>query len=574
MANIYAVATGDWSNVNTWSDSSGGAPPAAAVPGPGDAAILDANSGVINVTVDGVTSVSQVNGTAYAGTLTVANALTATAGLVAMAGNLVLNADFTISDTPSAITATVTGAGDLTCNGVFTIDAGADFSGHTGTVVCAGVPSYTFTPGCALGTVEFKKTAGTASLGAALTCSSFTITSGGFTNGGAGNPVDVAGNITFTAGSGTIDGAWTCGGSFSVGAGFNLWQIPGSLTFDAAAGNPTITTNEVRLPAITVDNAGVTTFALQDDLECDGFTLTDGKFDANGNDVTAHGHLIITAGTLAGTGSKWTQAASGNVVNATSGNKFTHLELASTAGVTSTLTGDIYAIEATLGPGTTTGAHTLYFYPTGNDQWHQHADATFSISRLMMALYIGNCEVGAIDVSGCSSGGGVYGGGDNRTITAIGNWNSAPNKDITIWNTADAKYGKLAMGAYKLTARDVILGANAINKGGGQISFDSGRHTFRNLNIQAGGNAAEDLVNFGTALITLTGTIDGTGIDTQQNTSAAVIGGTTDDLDLTGQTPLLHFYRAAAGTNIVLVTELDPLIGDLLGMALSLDMAA
>ncbi len=573
MANIYAVATGNWSNVNAWSDTTGGAPPASKVPGPGDTAILNLDSGVINVTVDAVTSVSQINGTIYTGTLTVANALSASAGLDGMAGNLVLDADFTISDTIAAITATVTGAGDLTCNGVFTIGA-ADFSGHTGTVICAGAASYTFTPGCTLGAVEFKKTAGTASLGAALTCAALTVTSGGFSNGGAGNPVDVAGNITFTASSGDMTAAWTCGGSLSIAAGFDLWQRAGSLTFDAAAGDPTITTNEVRLPAIIVDNAGVDSFVLQDILICDGFTLTDGKFDANGKDVTAYGNLIITAGTLAAIGSTWTQAATGNVINGTSGTRFGHIKLGMGAGVVSTMTGHVYAEEWTFGPGDVKGgAVTAFFTPSGNDQWHQSAaSGEFSVKRFVMTL---NCdyEVGYIDMSHADfalKGLVMMGQDAHRSPKLIGDWNLGTNP-LNIFNLTDTKYARLNMDTHNLTCGAITVGGDVGNQGGGQLVCGTGRLKIASIAQMAGGDAAEDLVDFASSTILLSGTIDCTGIDTLQNTRAVVAGGEVRDTDLTGQTPLLHIYPSTAGTNNVNVTEIAALN---FGMGLGLDMAA
>ncbi|MBE3087622.1 MAG: hypothetical protein IMZ71_00660 [Chloroflexi bacterium] len=72
---------------------------------------------------------------------------------------------------------------------------------------------------------------------------------------------------------------------------------------------------------------------------------------------------------------------------------------------------------------------------------------------------------------------------------------------------------------------------------------------------------------FGAGSFNNSGILDGaSGAST--NTSAVVIGGTVNNVDLTGQTALLHLYPAAAsaGGNVN-VTELSPLIQHVLGLA-------
>ena len=99
-ANRYAVATGDWSSTNTWSDTSGGAP-GASVPVAGDAVTI--NSGVIvTVTATAAATSITINST---GTLNVANSLTVS-GSTSVTGTLTI----------SSATGTKAFNGDVTIN--------------------------------------------------------------------------------------------------------------------------------------------------------------------------------------------------------------------------------------------------------------------------------------------------------------------------------------------------------------------------------------------------------------------------------------------------------------------------
>lgn len=299
------------------------------------------------------------------------------------------------------------------------------------------------------------------------------------------------------------------------------------------------------------------------EVECGTFDTTGygGTISDDTNSViTVNGDILIVDGTLTShVAAKWVQAATGNIVNATAANVFGILEIGG-AGITTTLTGAVYTKRAILGAGTVTGAaHTLYLLPPGNDKWNQDSDGSLAVGSLVIYLP-GNYEIGAIDFSGLANDLTIYGYTVDRIATVTGDWYGA-GKDIKIYNSTDTKYTKLSMGANSLTCRDVLLGATAGSDGGGQIYFGTGHHKFRNMNIQAGGDAAEDLADFESCNIQLSGTIDCTGIDTLQNTGGVVIGGTIDETDLTGQTALLHLYPAAAGTNITEVTEISPPIG-------------
>jgi hypothetical protein len=100
MADRYAVATGDWNNTATWSTSSGGAP-GASFPTSADAAILDATSGSITVTVNVTSACASLTATGYTGTLTFGSVTLTSSGSVTLG---------------SGMTMTGTGAGQLRIN--------------------------------------------------------------------------------------------------------------------------------------------------------------------------------------------------------------------------------------------------------------------------------------------------------------------------------------------------------------------------------------------------------------------------------------------------------------------------
>lgn len=294
---------------------------------------------------------------------------------------------------------------------------------------------------------------------------------------------------------------------------------------------------------------------------CGSFNTTGygGTVDNTGT-ISVAGDLLIIDGTLTQNGA-WSQIASGNIANDTVANRFGHIKLAMGVGVTSTLTDNVRANQVTIGPGTTTGAKIIYAYAEANGFWIQPTSAgALTVTSVYYVLDAGNYTVGRIDFSGVTNALLIRGETADRTLTPTADWVGG-SVDLKIWNNTDTEAVKVPMGAYSLTCRDVLLGLTVGDKGGGQIDFGTGHHSFRNMNIQAGGDAAEDLVDFSSCNILLSGTIDCTGIDTLQNTGGVVVGGEVKDTDLTGQTALVHLYPSTAGTGNTNVTESSPPIG-------------
>src|SRR5690606_28916144 len=106
----YLVATGDWNNTATWSDSSGGSP-GSSFPVAGDNVFCDANSGASVLTVNVASACLGFNCTGFTGTLA------GTSGL-SVGGSLTLGAGMTLTYS-GAISFTATSTGHtITTNGV------------------------------------------------------------------------------------------------------------------------------------------------------------------------------------------------------------------------------------------------------------------------------------------------------------------------------------------------------------------------------------------------------------------------------------------------------------------------
>lgn len=147
MANRYAVATGNWNETGTWSDSDGGAPGASA-PVNGDTVYLTATSGAITVTLTASAACTVLNCTGFTGTLalsvyglTVAGDCTLPSGMTitfSSPGSITVSAAATVTGgTASAVQLYLTGTGAVTLNSAGTTWALVKVSGGAKTVTLA-----------------------------------------------------------------------------------------------------------------------------------------------------------------------------------------------------------------------------------------------------------------------------------------------------------------------------------------------------------------------------------------------------------------------------------------------------
>lgn len=384
-----------------------------------------------------------------------------------------------------------------------------DMSGYTGTVTCPGA------------TKTFDVD-GNAVIGGEIVKSYFTAT----------------GNITIDAGC-----------TFPAPANCSITQNT------AAAVAVTLTCNAVRLPLFIVNNAGVTSFTLQDAMLCEAFTLTNGKFNDNGQTVGLYGNITYTAGALTSTG-VWTIAAN-STINAPGAASFTIKELSINSGITATIVTYLY-VQKLSGSGTiqdSGGAEYLRFQLPADNFW----------------AFTGTCDIdvwlaSAIDIS---TGAAITLSNKDlvirnavaaKTVTADGNINLGTGT-LAIWSFA-AGIGTLAMGAYGLTcgagATAVTLGTTDATKRG-KLDCGTGTHYIRGAIVhghvdQTGANINQ--LDLSSCVMYLDGALNclATATILVSNTAAKIYGKDTtsahlDYVDLSASNPLTVYWCGDDGHN-------------------------
>ena len=298
MANRYWVAggTGDWNSTTNWSTSSGGAS-GASVPGTGDAALLDANSGAGTVTLDISPTIQTLNCTGFTGTLAF-------------------------------------GTNTLSLNSTGTIFTGATTMTVTGTplIICTNnsATSRTINPTAVTeaNSISFRVTAGTGT----LTFGAGAVRDIDFTDGT--NPTGFGGSLsTFVV---------TIYGNLKASTGMTVVSSANTMTFAATSGTKTIDTAGVtfdrsftfngvggtfQLAAALTSGASRTCTLTNGTLDLNGYTLTTGLFSSNNSNTrtlafgsTGKIVLIGTSGTIFTTGTFTNLTVTGtSLVQATSG---------------------------------------------------------------------------------------------------------------------------------------------------------------------------------------------------------------------------------------------------------------
>lgn len=350
-----------------------------------------------------------------------------------------------------------------------------------------------------------------------------------------------------TAPSGTMTIAWGSSTTVVVGA-VDLTGIVS--TADGASvetSGMTLDSTGAADGSLTVNAGGLSIIGPFTMQETAGTTTA-----AGAGDTDVAGDLLILAGDLTNSG-MWTHSASGDVSNASSARKFAHLRLGWGAGVASTLTDDVCCqkFEYGDGGGTVGGAKWIYVYPSANDWWTAASGAgSLTVSRV--AFYDvadGQSLANPVDVSGCSLG---------LTI------------QVSIDATATIS-GDINCGAYDFVPRCAGLGMGTLNltgnliAGGWRLGATAAGGYSITLNLGAGSHQADtvakncpaeagSVLGFATCTLTLSDTLDGTGL-TPTNTGATVIGGTITDLDLSSTAALLHLFPATLGSGNQNVNE-------------------
>jgi hypothetical protein len=247
MANRFWTTTGttggvgNWSNVQNWASTTGGAA-GASVPGSADTATFDANSGSGIATLDISPTIQTLTCTGFTGTLAFGtNTITLNSTGTVFVGATTMS----VSGTPLIILSNATTTATRTINATAVTEANS---------------------------ISFNITAGS---GTAV----ITVTGGGAVR-----------NLNFTGFTGSHNAtSYTMYGSLTLGTGMTV-TAGSTTTFAATSGTKTITTNGVTFDkSITFNGAGGT-FQLVGALTSGAtrnITLTAGTLDLNGNSITA-----------------------------------------------------------------------------------------------------------------------------------------------------------------------------------------------------------------------------------------------------------------------------------------------
>lgn len=323
------------------------------------------------------------------------------------------------------------------------------------------------------------------------------------------------------------------------------WDTDVGLVLDGT-GTRSVTTNSVPLGAITVEIASASTITQQDAITCNSFSQTTSASNWNGNSkaMTVTGaapHIIISAGST--TGMLVTQDGSGNLQVAGGGSAIDSLTCAVGAADTCTATDTIWLHRITLGKGTfNKNSRTLIVLAGGgsDDFFAQDADNTFTSTGGRVEFeYLDDLSNGAITIPSELR---ILMNHSN-TLTMTGDIDLTASA-LVVRSQRTGYKGTLDLNGNDLTCGAITLGDSGNADREGTLLLDSGSHTIASI-ARANASDAENAVNFGSSIITLTGTINGTGL-VFTNTSGKVYGGTVQAINASA-TAFLQAWRSADG---------------------------
>jgi len=352
----------------------------------------------------------------------------------------------------------------------------------------------------------------------------------------AGVAVDVDGDATL---AGTLTTADTTGGISVTGllttaAAADFSGFTGTITHDGTSGTPTLTTNGVTLPNFVVNNAGVTSFTLQDAAACADLTLTAGKLDLGEHEFEFSGDGAFSGGAVTASGAGRLKATgTGDLAAATV--TLPNVYIGASTKTTS-LTAMTYMAKCEIGPGAVDGAGVLRLEPTAANYLTVDPAATVTLGA------------GGFRITNCDS----LSNGGFRLSNLIEAW-FYPGTSKVLTFTGDVDLG--AAGIYmfltnltmsagaRLTATGTItLGWKTSGGWPGILTLGAGRHKLGPIAMGKQDDTVNSEINFDSSYVELGGTLaaDPGGVNPTRgkivaaSTAAHVHGGQIDDLVVTG----------------------------------------
>ena len=349
---------------------------------------------------------------------------------------------------------------------------------------------------------------------------------------------------TFALGANTLDvnGDTTLDGNFTASAGAVI-EVSGALLFSAGCGDMpsdlTIKTNSASGKSVfkqpgggdggmlSVEGAGVLTAMAQDGVWGKFTIITTGSYAFNSKDFEVRGDMTyVTGGTVSGAGAVTLNPGGDNISDVAWAVLDARLTIIIPTGKTMNCTNDVGCIKLTgvSGSVVTTNAFEVFIHNAAANWW-DFTDGTFTGNLRIYQHMVSPGADMAID------GDLTYNNNDaNETVTIDGHLTITG--DIFPVSKYAAKTATIAMGTGKnlkmAAGKSIKMGDPTVATKYGGFDFGDGNHLIGSLE-NAGDIGSGNAVDFGTANITILGTITGTNGVSEipfANTGAAIHGGT------------------------------------------------
>lgn len=255
----------------------------------------------------------------------------------------------------------------------------------------------------------------------------------------------------------------------------------------------------------------------------------------NGKTLVMGGDYIFNLGTHTGNSLVLQMAVSANLKINGYGPRAAELIISS--GQTATLTGETRTMKLS-GAGNITGAQTLYVGDTSANNWWAYT-GTINCTKVIL-IRCTHTPGGDIII------------GTNTAVNLTTNTTQTQDSDLTVTGNLEiSKTEALAgnpatldMQGNNLSCSGTIyLGpsAGSVDDKSGTLKMGEGQHIINN--IVGVLNCTSSVLDFESSTTILSGTINGTLIDGDHlNTAGIVVGGIIQNIDLTGETALVHIF--------------------------------
>lgn len=336
------------------------------------------------------------------------------------------------------------------------------------------------------------------------------------------NNLDVDGACVL-AGTITGTGKIECSGNFTTRSALDA-ALPSTLTIELN-GTGTSLTVSTGGGALVINTAG--TITLANDNYFDSYTQTQAStaFIGTGHTLYASGHVVYTAGVV--TNLSVVQSGTANLD--WSSTSYPLLDYQTAASAVITLTGWSYAKAVTLNDSSTL-AGSSYALQARNPAANDFYDCGTATVSAQITILLDNYRSNSGTLK--SSTKITIASGNDKTLTQSGLISSPTATNI--YSTIDNTYAWLILGITSSDLGVVVLGLNTSVRAG-RLDLANGAYAVTIASVAAGYSGQANQLDFGDAVITLSGTINGTDITCTTDASGThpiIHGGTVQNVDM------------------------------------------